>query len=54
MFSSLGEYGMAKEHLEKAVAVRKELCDKDGEAEAYFHLGTVFHCQGEYSEAAKY
>ena len=35
VFQSLGEYGKAKEYLEKAIVIRKEIGDRRGEAASY-------------------
>ena len=43
MFQSLGEYVKAKEYLEKALAIKKEIGDRKGEATDY-----VFESLGEY------
>jgi len=54
LFHSLGEYGKAQEYLEKALAVRKEIGDKKGEAADYGNLGTVFRSLGEYGKSKEY
>ena len=41
-FQSLGQYHKAKEYLEKALAIRIQIGDKEGEAADYGNLGTVF------------
>ena len=51
MFYSLGEYQKAKEHHEKALAIRNEIGDREGEAVAYGNLGTVFSSLSEYHNA---
>ena len=48
---SHGEYGKAKEYLEKALAIDKELGDRKGEASSYGNLGVVFEALGEHSTA---
>ena len=48
MFRSLGEYVKAEEYLQKALVIRKEIGDKEGEATDYGNLGTVFQSLGEY------
>ena len=54
MFSSLGEYQKAKEYHEKALAIKREFGDRNGEAVAYGNLGTVFSSLGEYHNAKEY
>ena len=41
MFQSVGEYDKAKEYLEKALAIRIQIGDLNGEARSYGDLGTV-------------
>ena len=47
-------YAKADEYYEKALAISKEIGDKNGEASAYRDLGIVFSYLGEYDKAAKY
>jgi len=54
VFHSLREYGKAKEYLEKALAMKKETGDKNGEASSYANLGTVFKSLKEYGKAKEY
>ena len=51
---SLGEYGKAEEYQRKALAIRKEIGDRDGEAASYGNLGTVYLYLGEYAKAEEY
>ena len=51
MCQSLGEYGKAEEYQRKALAIRKEIGDREGEAACYGNLGTVYHSLGEYAKA---
>ena len=51
MFHSLCEYEKAKEHTEKALAIRKEIGDRKGEAADYGNLGSLFHSLCEYEKA---
>ena len=53
-FYFLGEHGKAKEYLEKALAIRKEIGDRKGEGSSYGNLGTVFSSLGEYGKAKEY
>ena len=43
MFQSLSQYDKASEYQEKALAITKEIGDRDGEEKSYLNLGTV--CQ---------
>ena len=54
MFKSLGQYDKAKEYLEKALAIKIEIGDKEGEASSYGILGTVFESLGQYDKAKEY
>ena len=54
MFISLTEYDKAKEYIEKALPVKIQIGDKQGEASSYNNLGTVFQCLGEYDKAKEY
>ena len=54
LFCSRGEYDKAKEYLEKALAITKEIGDGRGEAVDYGNLGTVFCALGKYSKAKEY
>ena len=54
VFISLGEYNKAKEYLEKALAIKTRIVDKQGEAAIYSNLGTVFVLLREYDKAKEY
>ena len=54
MFDSLGEYQKAKEYYEKALAITKEIGDREGEAPIYGNLGVAFRSLGEYQKAKEY
>ena len=54
VFISLGEYNKAKEYLEKALAIKTRIVDKQGEAAIYSNLGTVFMLLREYDKAKEY
>ena len=54
MCISLGEYDKAKEYLEKALAIKVKIGDKEGEASSYGNLGTVFSSLGQYDKAKEY
>ena len=45
---SLGEYGKAEEYQRKALAIRKEIGDREGEATSHGNLGRVSQSLGEY------
>ena len=47
LFPFLGEYGKAKEYVEKALAIKIQIGDKEGEASSYENLGSVFQSLGE-------
>ena len=48
MFQSLGQYDKAKGHLHKALVIRTEIGDKEGEAADLAHLGVVSRTVGDY------
>jgi len=50
----MGEYGKAEEYFEKALAIRKEIGDKQREASDLSKLGTVFCSLGNYDKAKEY
>ena len=54
MFLSVGQYTKAEEYLQKALVIRKEIGDKQGEASDYGNLGTVFQSVGQYTKAEEY
>jgi len=54
LFHSLGEYDKAKEYLEKALAIKIQINDKQGEASSNGILETVFLSLGEYDKAKEY
>ena len=45
---------MARECLQKALVIKSEIGDREGEATAYGNLGTVFHSLGQYDKAIEY
>ena len=45
---------MAKEYLQKALVIKSEIGDREGEATTYGNLGTVFQSLGQYDKAKKY
>ena len=54
VFRSLGEYVMAKEYYEKALAISTEIGDREAEGTLYGILGSVFGSLGEYAMAKEY
>ena len=54
MFHSVGEYAKAEEYLQKALTIKTEIGDKDGEATCYGNLGNVFLSVREYAKAKEY
>ncbi|XP_066016089.1 tetratricopeptide repeat protein 28-like [Pocillopora verrucosa] len=51
---SLGQYDKAREYHEKALAIKIEIGDRDGEATSYGNLGTLFQSLGQYDKAREY
>ena len=47
MYPSFGEYEKAREHLEKSLAIQKEIGDRAGEATSLINLGNVYNAVGE-------
>ena len=54
LFAILSEHDKAQEYLEKALRIRKELCNRNGEASCYAHLGALFLSLRKYPKADKY
>ena len=42
VYQSLGQYGKAEEHQRKALVIKKEIGDREGEAARYANLGAVY------------
>ena len=53
-YQSVGEYDKAREHLEKSLAIHKDIGDRNGEAASYGGLGNVYLAVGEYEKASYY
>ena len=53
-FQCLGEYVKAGEYHKKALKIRKEIGDKNGEVTDYGNLGTVSYSLCEYVKAEEY
>ena len=51
---SHSQYDKAREYLEKALAIRIEIGDRDGEATSYGNLGTLFQSLGHHDKALEY
>ena len=54
MFTSLGQYDKAKDYLEKALAIKVQIGDKEGEASSHGNLGAVLTYLGQYDKAKEY
>ena len=54
MFQSLGQYDKAREYQEKALAIRIEIGDRNGEATSYANLTDLFLSLGKYAKADVY
>ena len=49
VFQMLGNHDQARKYLEKALAIRLEIGDREGEAADYENPGTVFRSLGNYA-----
>ena len=54
VYKSLGHYGKAEEHQRKALVIRKEISDREGEAACYADLGAVYQSLGQYGKAEEH
>ena len=54
VFRSVGEYAKAEEYHQKALPIKTEIGDKDGQASCYGSLGNVFFSVAEYAKAEEY
>ena len=54
MFRSLGQYDKAEEYHQKALVIRTEIGDRQGEASCYGSLGAVFASLDQYDKAEEY
>lgn len=54
MYDSAGEYHKAREHMEKSLAISKEIGDRKTEANCCNNLSAVYGLVGEYDGARKY
>lgn len=54
MIQVVGEYEEARKYHEKALALRKEIMDKNGVASSYGNIGFVYQLVGEYEKAIEY
>ena len=51
MFQSVSKYAKVEEYPRRALAITKEVGDRQGEASCLGNLGTVFQCLGDHSKA---
>ena len=51
---NLGSFAVARDHHEKALALRQQIADRSGQAVSLNSLGTVWQSQGEYARAQTY
>ena len=54
MYQSVSEYEKAREHIEKSLAMQKEIGDRNGEATCCGKLGIVYQLVGEYKKAREH
>ena len=54
VYTSVGEYDEAREHLDKALAIKKEISDRNGEADCYMRFGTMHLSVDEYGNAREH
>ena len=54
MYQSLSQYGKAEEHQRKAVVIRKEIGDREGQAACYTNLGHVYQSLSQYGKAEEH
>ena len=54
MFQSRGNYDKAQEYYKKALAIRSEIGDREGEATDYGNLGRLFDLLGEHDKAQEH
>ena len=54
MYGSVCEYDKATEHLEKLLAIKKQIGDRDGEATCYGQLAVAYRSVGRYPKANQY
>ena len=54
VYISVAEYDKAREYLEKSLAIKKEIGDRNGEANCYLHLGNVYRSFLEYDKKREY
>ena len=51
MYQSVGDYENAREHLEKSLAIQKDIGDRRGEGASLTNLGIVYQSVGDYENA---
>jgi len=54
VYLAVGEYEKARDYLEKSLAIRKEIGNRNGEAASYAGLGNVYESVGEYEKAREH
>ena len=54
VYQSVGEYESPMEHLQKSLAIQKEIGDRKGEAASYTTLRAVYKSVGEYEKAIRH
>ena len=54
VFQPLSKYTTAKEHFVNAIAIAKEIVDRENEGSCLAKFGTFFHSVGDYSKAKEY
>ena len=54
VYTSVGQYEKAREHLEKSLVINKEIGDRNGEADCYTSLGNVYTSVGQYEKAREH
>jgi tetratricopeptide (TPR) repeat protein len=53
-YKQLGQYQKALEYHEKALAINKEIGDRNGEAAGYNNIGTIYYSIGQNQKALEY
>ena len=54
VYKSIGEYEKARKSLKNALAIKKEIGDRSGEATCYVRLGTVYQSVAEYEKTREH
>ena len=53
-YYSLGQYQQAIEYYQQSLAIKREIGDRNGEANSYNNLGSVYDSLGQYQQAIEY